>query len=278
MIIPDSLFELALWDSLPVTERQHAADIVASQLPAPWKLLGLETHSLGEASHELAFFDCEGAKFALVPGSKSATLGYDRKRNWRPSEEYLSDLEEFEKGYYPLRSYLNWTNSRLRTREILPLLVEVTYQEFEQGIEGTEELERLAERFPYQKRMERHIAPFRLVSSDEWEYVCAAGTRTLFRWGDELPPASCTWPGAEKSWTLHRQPNAFGLLMISDTYKYEQCRGGRIRGGDGGCTVCGSYSDVTNWLPLASSALLPKSEHEDWDDEGLMRRVWPLGK
>ncbi len=28
---------------------------------------------------------------------------------------------------------------------------------------------------------------FRFPTSDEWDYACAAGSRTLFRWGDHAP-------------------------------------------------------------------------------------------
>src|SRR5262249_46347015 len=62
---------------------------------------------------------------------------------------------------------------------------------------------------------------FRLPTSDEWEYACAAGTRTVFRWGDECPldadPLDVT------GWDLHRRPNAFGLHMPSNPYHWEFC-------------------------------------------------------
>jgi hypothetical protein len=272
MKVPNSLYELSLWDALASVKRQKVADGIAEQLPAPWEFVGFEMHSLGNAIHEIAFFDFAEAKFALIPGSRKVMLGYDRKRKWSPGSEYQADLEAFEKEYWSLKQALNSSLSGLRTCWIAPLLVEVDCHEFA----WDDATKKLAERVSYTKIIERRITPFRLLTSDEWEYVCAAGTRTLFRWGDELPPIACTWPGAETDWTLHRQPNAFGLQMIADTYQYEQCAGGRIRGGDGGCTVCGSYSEMTNWLPLATAALLPKSEHADWENEGLVRRVWPL--
>jgi hypothetical protein len=42
----------------------------------------------------------------------------------------------------------------------------------------------------------------RLLTSDEWEYVCGAGSRTLFRWGDFCPgdcyPGDC-YPTDDRS-------------------------------------------------------------------------------
>ena len=70
---------------------------------------------------------------------------------------------------------------------------------------------------------------FRLPSSDEWEYACAAGSRTLFYWGD--------WEflTAENTPVPYAFPNAFGLSIANNPYHWEYCSDPNVmRGGDGG--------------------------------------------
>jgi hypothetical protein len=119
---------------------------------------------------------------------------------------------------------------------------------------------------------------FRFPTSDEWEYACGSGAQTLFRWGDHVPcdryptdvsPAEAAWrrrwalsagklerpaEGFAPDWDYHRQPNAFGLLIASNPYKYELVREvGVTRGGDGGCTICGGAGFFIGWLTLATA-------------------------
>jgi hypothetical protein len=119
---------------------------------------------------------------------------------------------------------------------------------------------------------------FRFPTSDEWEVLCGAGARTLFRWGDHVPcdryptdisPEEAAWrrkwvvsrgrlerprDGFNSDWDFHRQPNAFGLHIAHDPYKYELVsEPDRTRGGDGGSMICGGTGFFMGWLTLATA-------------------------
>lgn len=119
---------------------------------------------------------------------------------------------------------------------------------------------------------------FRFPTSDEWEFLCGSGARTLFRWGDHVPcdryptdisPEEAAWrrqwvisrgrlerprEGFNSDWDFHRQPNAFGLQIAHDPYKYELvAEPDQTRGGDGGSMICGGTGFFMGWLTLATA-------------------------
>jgi hypothetical protein len=157
----------------------------------------------------------------------------------------------------------------VRVARLAPLLYEIEARPFEMLRGDHHTSRRLG------SHNGRAISGFRLPSSDEWEYACAAGSRTLFRWGDDWP--SCR-PDEADHWDLHCCPNAFGLVMNSNIHSLEICEGIQFRGGDAGLSITRGQSHFANWLPFASSYVLPDDEDTTgWCvDEIMVRRVWPL--
>lgn len=91
----------------------------------------------------------------------------------------------------------------------------------------------------------------RLLTPDEWEHACGAGTETLFRWGNDCPtdrdPIDEV-PGP------HRQANAFGLNIAQNPYREERTSEPAIVcGGDGGSMCHHESGTFVSWLTLATS-------------------------
>jgi len=109
----------------------------------------------------------------------------------------------------------------------------------------------------YEKTL-RQISPqgCRFPTSDEWEYACAAGSRTLFRWGNDTPDCYIPRIGSKDmaQWDAHLRENAFGLFIARNPYYWEFVMEREIlRGGDGGTALHAGVGKFAAWLTLASA-------------------------
>jgi hypothetical protein len=263
------LLELDAWDKATSDIRLAIVLALAKTLPASFEFSRLATYVLGGQSHEIGFFRFENSEFALLPGRSKAILGYERDNPWQPNPAQLSDWERNQNEYgVSLQDYLDQYLSVPRQVQIEPLLIEVSARPHEYGQDGDNQVA------GYAQVLASCGDGFRLPTTDEWEYACAAGTRSLFRWGNSCPISNSY---DEKDWQLHRHANAFGLLMNSSTYDSEICHGPKLRGGDGGGSVCGGIGNIITWIPFASSFRVPDDEIVYWwIDEVHVRRVRSL--
>lgn len=103
----------------------------------------------------------------------------------------------------------------------------------------------------------------RLLTPDEWEHACGAGSHTLFRWGDDCPTDRNPMddvPGP------HQQANAFGLNIAQDPYRDERTSEPAIVcGGDGGSLCHHEAGMFVCWLTLATS--YRDVRHGEWTAE-----------
>jgi hypothetical protein len=251
--------QLSVWDQFNAAEAEFVARALAPLLPPPWKFQRVEKHECGDQQRQVAFFTWKRARFALIPGSE-VTLGYDRRKPFIPNEEQRESWRLTREEYgLKLGDFLKECLTPLRTVVFEPFLLEV---------------------------MARQVPPtemadgFRLPTFDEWEYACSAGSRTLFRWGNDCP-ADC-YP-IESRWKEHRQPNAFGLMIASNPYDVEYCVKQErkkecivVRGGDGGSAICGGTGFFSGWIPLASAYYAPDLDNLMDSIDGYCRRAFSL--
>lgn len=252
---------LSRWDQLDPSAQEEAAYAVASRLPEPFRFDGLETHELGQQRHRVAFFTWNEARFALIPGGP-ATLGYDTGKPFIPTQNDLDSWEEdchefpnIALKYPNLESYIEQILTPLRQVTFQPFLLETTATNLTpwvlDPVRGGYHMTWVS----YPQTQERITRDgFQFPTSDEWEYACSAGARTLWRWGDECSLVRLRTKETHLQWDLHLRPNAFGLLIAADPYNIELTNEmGVFRGGDGGSALHAGGGRLSCWLTLASS-------------------------
>jgi hypothetical protein len=279
------------WEALSPAERRAAAKAVANELPGGFEFDTTRACRLGPVRKSVAFFRYGESKFALIPGG-TFEVGYDRNRPWAPNPDELDSWRDTGEEY-GLRGLIARHIARVTTRrrkiKLAPLLVETIAGEvgwepvalddpevrqirrqyrrapqitvYRDGVstrvrrleDGSVVAERSRPRTHGQLAAALRKAGFRFPTSDEWEYLCGAGTPTLFRWGDHVPCDRYPIDVGAK-WDLHLRPNAFGLHIAYNPYHMELvAEVGTTRGGDGGNLICGGAGFFVGWLTLGTA-------------------------
>lgn len=249
------------WNQISPAQRKELAQELSESLP-DFEFTEIKLCELGEKKNFVAFFDWKNIEFALISGGE-VTLGYDRDNPFIPNKAQLENWKYTREEYgLELNEFINICFTPLRKVTIKPFLIQVTATEFKQDCERSELLQQIAQ------------DGFRFPTSDEWEYACSAASRTIFRWGNDCP-LDC-YPIDKSEWDIHRQRNTFGLYIASNPYNYEFCAESNIiRGGDGGCAICGGSGFFAAWLTLASAYIAPEDESYEYFCNHL-RRAYSL--
>jgi hypothetical protein len=265
------------WNNLSECARYNLAQELTNKLAPSFQFSEIRFYEMGNQRHHIAFYDYKGSQFALILGS-TAVLGFDAN-NFFPTPQQLESWNETAEEYMitgSLNEYIIGTTTPIRKVRINPFLLEVAATEV--GIESVSINEKgevistsLGTRSHHEIAKKIAKDNFRFPTSDEWEYACQAGTRTLFRWGNDCP-ANC-YPGDDRCEDFfNQQPNAFGLHIAQNPYELEFVSDPKImRGGDGGGIMCGGAGFFVAWLTLASSYIDKYTIHSEDDFENKER-------
>jgi hypothetical protein len=176
-----NLLDASVWPGLDSSERREAAARVAAQR---------EGLRVADVDDHMAFFELDGAVFALVPGAR-AELGFDGDLGERVGALAPGVIEQAHQrsGGVPI-DMSEWQRVEMtapRVVGVAPFLAErdpkITGDTYipEEAWDDPGDLE------PALRRGIRDALSgegFRLPTSDEWEYMYSAGARTFFPWGD----------------------------------------------------------------------------------------------
>lgn len=271
--MPDLSLTLREWEALASHEQEALGKDLLASLPTGFTFLRIHTYERGIVQHPIAVYLWKGLSFVFIPGG-FAQLGYDSTTAPISAEQRLSYEEETreltEKSFEEFLAQMVTPQREVQVPSLLvqaiPILLGPTRSN---RFIGTD--------LGIDQAMVQSIVTedgFRLLTSDEWEYVCAAGSRTLFCWGNDYPKNQEPY---DYFWNLYKLPNAFGLVMGFDPTVLECCQeSDTLRGGDGGMAADVGAGSFAEWLPLAS-CFQPLVGFHSWP-QVYFRRVLQIGK